>query len=271
MTVQPTISQSHHTVKPGYVDAGCHDLDLERFFPAGATHVSLAVGEMAAANTRTHDRSQARRMVIDTNRFHRKFGWEAPLNEPALRGIGHYTIGCLRRWFDWGDAADRLLVVGLELSKTKIPVNPESRYAYDELLHTDGTNPLRRVVQGIWSSYLGTMVALKPCFIGEGSESLRHSPDMEHQSEPTNVLLSRWSGRFQPQVTPARHLLLFPANMLPHGRPNLADLPANAPPYRYFLRMYAEPNWRYGEQLPAAMQLGEQQRQRLYMTGQGRM
>jgi len=76
--------------------------------------------------------------------------------------------------------------------------------------------------------------------------------------EPTNIAFPP-PGTFNKESTPAGHLLLFPANLLPHGRPDLSTLPKHAPPYRYFLRMYAEPNWRRGETLPSALQFGEQQ------------
>jgi hypothetical protein len=234
LLVHPTIEQDLRPVHPSYIDFGPQHYSFE--FPSGVTHVSLALAEAGWRSKR--DQPLIDRQNAEVNRIHRDFGWEDPANSEVLERIGRQQLIFAREHFDWGVYSDRPLLISMELIRSDLPIPESSRYPYDETLHTDSTDPLWPVLQGFWANVRHTLISTSPTYIGEGSESIRHSHG--ELGEPTNVTFGE-AGYVVEQL-PDRHLILADSKRLPHARPNLAlPLEPGEDTVRYYLRTYIEP------------------------------
>ncbi len=277
LAIQPTINQGLRPVRPQYLDCGPHDFRLSQLYQADHTHVSWAIAETVVAE---HDQTEVARTITDTDRLHRPFGWEPPADQPLAHAIGQYILRLARNQLDWGEFSDHTLIASLELIKTHLPIAPESRYAYDEAIHTDAVTALRPVAQVFFATTRPTLASLSLCYIGEGSEALT-SPAMD-PAEPVNIIFGHNAGVITTQLPPG-HLILADAKGLPHGRPDLSK-PLEPRTWlgklvtslglapllcdrlkkhfeddtRYFLRVYIEPVIRPDEPIFTAMSLAQQ-------------
>ncbi len=250
LSIYPTIAQSRvGMVNPSYVDFGEHDFDAGDLFSAGQSHVSLALVE--ADPGCVMDETAATIEVRDTNRQHRKFGWEEPADPVLARRIGYYLLDISRSQLDWGMYGGHRLAINLEAVRTSLPLPVADRDTYDETLHTDLVHPFIPVAQVFWADTRHSIISLTPAHIGEGQESVRSNySEIRSKTlsyEPTNVLYH--DGNYKREQLPDGHLIVADAKRFPHGRPDLSQPLARSrflgrllePTIRHYIRAYIAP------------------------------
>ncbi len=254
LPIHATVEQDLRPVHPSYINFGPHYFPMASQFARGVSHIALAMGEHGPHGS---DAGAVEAQNAQTNRLHHEhFGWERPAELEGFRIMGGYLLHLARKQLDWGAYGDRPLLISMEGIRSELPIKEGDRYAYDEMLHTDATHPLWPVAQVFWANTRHTMVSTSVAYIGEGSESLKHSFPMDH-TQPTNVVFAN-PGCVVNQLEDS-HLVIADSKRLPHGRPNLAEpLRPGEDSVRYYLRAYISPLLRKTDELDvAARNLGQ--------------
>lgn len=250
LAVRTTIPQELKPINPEYLDFGVVPFDFSHQFREDTTHISLGVSETSFLY-----RNAVNFQRYQTDGYHRKFGWGAPKDKKAFAEVGHALLKQARRHMDLGKYKDRPLLISMELIKTQLPVPEDSRYAYDELIHTDALDPLWPVAQVFWANVRHSVVSTDPVLVGEGQESFAHTGGTRVLQDPRNLV---YGGIYHEFSLPNGHLIIADGKALPHARPDLSlPLEEDEDSIRYYLRGYIEPLRKPGDKLPNPKPLGE--------------
>lgn len=264
LAIMPTIAQElFGLVRPSYIDLGPYDAAADALLSAEHDHVSLA---MAESSDDDEPDDVAALHVDDTNRLHRQFGWDEPLDIGRARALAGQALHIARHYLEWGRYGTYPLVASLELTRTSLPLPDSQRHLYDEALHTDHVHPFLPVAQLFWANTRSSLVSTTTAHVGEGHESLGRIGiyrGNDLSQAPTNVL---YGDGYSLEELPDSHLVIADAKGLPHCRPDLSLPLARSrltgrlaePEVRYYLRGYIMPAVPDGEYPTDARTLSQQ-------------